>query len=412
MSYRLSVSYTANREVRIASGVAVSRLRKEKETVAGQPLDISAKVQRADQGTSEESLKRAERGARPGWGALGRQDRGFNSGTRHALLECGAVCDMWHGRNAVVLTGTLPGSTDEANEVIAANSAYIVNRINQYCRRLSKGGLWCFYVWEWQSRGALHIHYCVADSDRSGLARMRAGWRDFWVDVLEALTRKSGVDLFRRSGGGTWRGQADKIQADAQFVKKSVAAYFAKYAGKGYHAEVSKKLKSKRIRRYVPSRWAGWSRPVSRAMKMCRWKFEIEGDRRSIERRLDEITGFMGAFAVKQNVWQWQCIPGTTRAYYFRTEDLLEVQGKVESMLSSGANFSEKGCRKEIERIALNPGLRLSFSNWLRRQKDTRANPMWSSLFEAYVQGRCTEKGEMELEMYAREFLARKRYVS
>ena len=410
MSYRISVKYTANREVRIASGVAVSRFREEKAVAAEyEPLDISAKVQRSTGGLKESSPAKKDRGLKPGWGTLGRQDRTFNAGTRHALLECGAVVDMWHGKRAIVLTGTLPGSTNEANEVLAAYSAYVVNRLNQYCRRLVDGELWCFYVWEWQKRGALHIHYCLACSDRAALSRVCAGFRDFWFSLLLQLSEKSGVDLFRRASGGSCREQKNKLHADAQFVQKSVAAYFAKYAGKNYHSEVSKHLKSRRLNRYVPSRWAGWSRPVSRAMKSCRWSFEIEGDRRSIERKLNEITGFLSAFCVKKNSWDWNCIPGSTTALYFRTEDLLEVQREIFDMCPSGANFDSNGRKKELERVRSKPATSNAFWDWLRTKKDKRPTYVFSYMFSAYLQGKGTEKGEEELEALAREWMGERR---
>lgn len=410
MTYRIKVSYTANREVRISSGVAVSRFREEKEDVERLPtLDISAKVQQGAEGVNKQIRREKSRTEKPGWGELGRQDRTFNKGTRHALLECGAVVDMWYGRNALVLTGTLPGSTNEANEVLARFSAYIVNRLNQYCRRLVSGELWCFYVWEWQKRGALHIHYCVASGGRDSLSRLRSGFRDFWFSLLLQLSEKSGVDLFCRATGGSWRDKKDKLQADAQFVKKSVAAYFAKYAGKNYHAEVSNHLKSRKLTRFVPSRWAGWSRPVSRAMKSCRWSFEVEGDRRSIERRLDELTGFMSAFCVKKNRWDWNVIPGSTQAMYFRSEDLLEVQREVESMLSCRENFDENGRKKELGAIALKPALSNEFWDWLRRKKDKKPTYVFTAMYTAFLQGHSTPKGEEELEELAREFSQRQR---
>lgn len=395
----------------MSSGVAVSRFREEKAIAPdSETFNISAKVQRSKEGVSGNPAKAKAREERPGWGALGRQDRTFNKGTRHSLLECGAVMDMWHGRNAIVLTGTLPGSTNESNEVLARYSAYIVNRLNQHCRRAVAGELWCFYVWEWQKRGALHIHYCVASNSRDSLSRLCAGFRDFWFGLLLQLSEESGVDIFRRATGGSWRHQKNKLQADAQFVQKSVAAYFAKYAGKNYHSEVSHHLKSRKLTRFVPSRWAGWSRPISRAMKQCRWNFEVEGDRRSIEKRMNEISGFLASFAVKKNSWDWHVIPGSTDAYYFRTETLLEVQSFFSDLLSSRYDDGKNGMKKEIELIAASAGRRLAFSKWLKDKKETKNMAIWSSLFNTYLEGRCTEKGEGELESLAIEFRGRQRF--
>ena len=72
MVYRLSVSYTANREVRVTSGVAVSYRREKEESRDAQALDISAKVQRGEKKTAKHSEGRKERCERPGWGSARR----------------------------------------------------------------------------------------------------------------------------------------------------------------------------------------------------------------------------------------------------------------------------------------------------------------------------------------------------
>ena len=144
-------------------------------------------------------------------------------------------------------------------------------------------------------------------------------------------------------------------------------------------------------------------------MKSCRWSFEIEGDRRSIERKLNEITGFLSAFCVKKNSWDWNCIPGSTTALYFRTEDLLEVQREIFDMCPSGANFDSNGRKKELERVRSKPATSNAFWDWLRTKKDKRPTYVFSYMFSAYLQGKGTEKGEEELEALAREWMGERR---
>lgn len=214
----------------------------EVETASLSSLDISCDFQ--------ESLK-------PGYGGLPRKTL-FGLRAKRTLQRVGGVFDKkFPKENCVFLTGTLPGSTSQAYEVMARWSGYIVNLLKTWVKYYADTE-YSFHCWEFQRRGALHIHYCVS-IDRSDLReRLIERFRDEWVSILESVSVKSGVDLFARGFGGTWRNRKDRVQAYAQVVRKSVAAYLAKYCSKGHDTENAF---------HCPSRWWGCSRAALHALE-------------------------------------------------------------------------------------------------------------------------------------------------
>ena len=178
----------------------------------------------------------------------------FGLRARRTLLRAGGAMDSLPGgvEKRVFFTGTLPGSTPEAMTAISAWSAWIVNAWKAWVSRRIRSK-YDFYVWELQKRGALHFHYCIyieRDEDREWFLREA---KKEWVRLLEGISDKSGIDLFARQGGGSWRGYHRLIQAYAQPCRKSVAAYLSKYCGKSV---------GKSTGQYFPSRWWGVSREL------------------------------------------------------------------------------------------------------------------------------------------------------
>lgn len=161
----------------------------------------------------------------------------FTSSAKQKILEAGAVIDKHVGvSNSYELTLTVPGSGWDVYNVVSRWSGWIVNRMTQVVRRLGKKGIPCywFFVWEHQKRGALHQHWCIAIPDEP----MLCDWvcrqlRAKWFDLLEELSVKTGIDLFKKRGlSGTWRNSPGVWQSSITPVRKSVAAYFSKYCSK------------------------------------------------------------------------------------------------------------------------------------------------------------------------------------
>lgn len=229
--------------------------------------------------------------------------KSFTRQARHTLLEAGAVTDKLAGKNAVLLTLTLPGSTSESLRATAAYSGWILNNLMQCVRdwrKKFKKQIEYFYVWEWQKRGALHIHICLAaDSNEESIDRLiqlARKQKDTWYHLLKRMATTEpvkrfgkkegnlpGIDMFARANQNgkvkSWRNRPDKWEWDIQQVTKSVGAYFAKYAGKNAapsnKKEFDKYAKSGK-KCYSPSRWSGKSKGIQQAIKANRFTYELE----------------------------------------------------------------------------------------------------------------------------------------
>lgn len=191
----------------------------------------------------------------------------FTRLAKRTVREAGAAMELACGRNIVFLTGTLPGGTREALRGICNASAYIYARVRQWIRDTAHGA-YTVAVWELQKRGALHLHVAVGHANRKMLARIRAGFRRFWLKLLLLVSRRMQVDLFARAQGGTWSADWRKCRTDAQYVKKSVAQYLAKYLSKGSNSQAHGET-------FSPVSWWGISRNLRDLMGEHRQAIEI-----------------------------------------------------------------------------------------------------------------------------------------
>lgn len=205
------------------------------------PLDISSKVE----------TKPA------GFGSLPRKTV-FGLAGKRMIQRVGGVFDRKFPREeCVFLTGTLPGSTDESFRAMAEWSGYIIHRLKAWVNKYAKGKF-DFYCWEWQKRGALHLHYCVYVPCPRGRKCILERFHGEWVRLLRTVGSLAGTDMFANGRGFSWQSKVESVQAYAQAVKKSVAAYLSKYCSKGHKTEYSK---------YYPSRWWGVSNACRDALK-------------------------------------------------------------------------------------------------------------------------------------------------
>lgn len=167
----------------------------------------------------------------------------FTAAAKQCILEAGAVVDKHTERSCQrELTLTIPGSGWEIYDVVSRWSGWIINRMTQVIRRLEQEGyeLYWFFVWEHQKRGALHQHWCVASHESPefthNICRLLLAK---WYQLLEELSVKTGIDLFKKKGSfGTWRHSPKKWQYNIAPIRKGVARYFSKYCSK--NSETSK----------------------------------------------------------------------------------------------------------------------------------------------------------------------------
>jgi hypothetical protein len=172
-------------------------------------------------------------------------------------------------KEAIFLTGTLPGSTPAAMRAMADYSAYAVNALKAWISKRHRA-THSFYVWELQKRGALHLHYCLWVPDPVTRESICSGFKGEWARILDSIGAKSGIDMWARKEGGTHAGNQEVLQAYAQEVRKSVAAYMAGYCtGKAKHAADADSP-------YFPTRWWGVSRPLLKATRDSTIEKEVE----------------------------------------------------------------------------------------------------------------------------------------
>lgn len=171
---------------------------------------------------------------------------------RHKIIHHGGLFSEDSKDRQLFLTGTLPGSTDSAMSEFTRLAPYVVKIVQTYLPRscgCSASELKYLWVWELQKRGALHMHVIVECRDRATAEELHDGWEGIWVSALRAADAKAGVDIFERWYGGSWSEDESQWQIKAEFVKKSVARYLAKYESKGSDGDS----------KYFPPRWYGIS---------------------------------------------------------------------------------------------------------------------------------------------------------
>jgi hypothetical protein len=197
----------------------------------------------------------------------------FTRKARETLLDAAGALEKYGipYDSFYFFTGTLPGSTLEACEAFSRYSRYLLNAFKTYLRKVC-GIKYTFNTWEWQLRKkanltpALHLHLvCVCQDEQMG-ALLPDILKSEWLRLLDAISHKSGVDLYARAeklGGGRWSRQ--QIEANEHTCKtircsKSPAAYLSKYVGKGCLAsdkDFQARFKKGKLALFYPSSW--WS---------------------------------------------------------------------------------------------------------------------------------------------------------
>lgn len=203
--------------------------------------------------TLDSNSEPPQKNLKPGYGLLGKVTN-FGLRAKRTIQRCGGALDATVKKEDIIfLTGTLPGSTDAAFRCIAMFSSYLVDALKSWIAKRHKS-TYSFYVWEWQKRGALHLHYAVHIPDRNIAEKLIHDFKEEWTRLLFNISQKSGVDVFEKKHGGSWKNYPSMVQTIAQRVNKSVSAYLAKYCGKDCNR--------KHPGFYAPVRWWGCSRPL------------------------------------------------------------------------------------------------------------------------------------------------------
>lgn len=200
----------------------------------------------------------------------------FTRRAAEQIQEACVILEERYGKNAVFLTFTLPTQSAIAAQVISEWSGWLVKNVRQWVRDKMQCKHAVVGVWEWQKRGALHLHLAVAGESVVALGVLVREARRMWSSLLVTLTRRTGVNLFSalshdaRGSVLSWRPAGPAIQVDAEFIKKSLARYLSKYTSKV-------KQVGARAALFFPSRWWTCDRETLREAKARRIHLSLEG---------------------------------------------------------------------------------------------------------------------------------------
>jgi hypothetical protein len=242
-----------------------------------EPLDITSK--------SDPSTER------PGYGGMPRPTH-FGNAARRTLSRSAGVLekDGIPPSECLFLTGTIPGSTLDAFDAVACWSSWILHEVKKWINKQGVTDNLSMYVWEFQSRGALHLHYFVHIPDEETRTRILWKWAIKWAALINEVGNRFGCDIWERRDGTSWNHFHGIIQAPAQFVKKSVGAYLSKYLSK--NAPTNGQRSDGNDMFLGPVRWWGVSRPLLKRLNELTETFEIEGltedGRRTISEQVKE----------------------------------------------------------------------------------------------------------------------------
>jgi hypothetical protein len=220
-------------------------------------LQSSAALVRCDELHDPRGVYSAS-GRRVGFGAEPRR-QAFTKLGKERIQDAGAILDAAYGLGSVFVTGTIPASGPEADKTVAAWSAYIVQRIKQLLVD-NFDGLEFIWVWERHESGQLHFHGAAAGNGPSNAKAFGESWHRIWCQAIEGVAIQCGYDLGNYSVDKSLVANRGTVRTDAQFVRKSIGSYLAKYLSKTAGTVGGADA-------YCPSSWWGMSNSLRQKIK-------------------------------------------------------------------------------------------------------------------------------------------------
>lgn len=254
-----------------ARRVVSPKIRGTLQNGAVRPLDIIKKSQRSKPAPSM-------RLNRP---------KSFTKFSGQRIRESGAAMAIAaKGENARCreVTLTLPANHQDAFIALAAYSAYAINRLLQPTRRdWGKSALW-FFVWEYQKRGALHLHFALFHEDIEECEKMANRMIEQWHKVLCDIGEMANTCMFSRRNKRSCTIR-EKHQNHTAPMQKEISRYFSKYAGK------QESKNSWYCQKYPVSRFWGSSYSIKKIIKEhsfeCEWDYF--GNQEQADRMMEKI---------------------------------------------------------------------------------------------------------------------------
>lgn len=148
----------------------------------------------------------------------------------------GAISAYYDASSAAFLTGTFPGSSLDSQRAIAAQAGWIVDRLKSWIHKRIAANI-AYWVWEFQKRGTLHLHYVCIVPDRGDRQRLMADFRDEWIRLISGASKRSGENLFIGEKSRDFFTEKEKLQIYAQECYKNCSSYLSKYLSKSKSSE-------------------------------------------------------------------------------------------------------------------------------------------------------------------------------
>lgn len=298
--------------------------------------------------TDSQSQKSSDQGKRPGHGGLPRYQK-FSTYARRQILRAGGALERTHPHHeCLFLTLTHPGSTKVSMEVLARYSAKAVKMVHDWIGNHVSTKL-SIYTWEWQQRGALHLHYVFHCPNREKGEWIRQQLKGEWIKILDAICKASGVDLYRKNEGFTWANNKDIVRVDAQWCEKSLAAYLSKYVSKA--AKDNYKMPQNA---FCPSRWYGVSRPLLQLLKEMSFKMSLMSlTEMNGWSAYEECLSVLQSWSIKCYEYRHKVGDGRTVVAYCNTNE----QESIWTTLMNQLNINPDSCsstEKTLRRLAQN----------------------------------------------------------
>lgn len=301
MNHNLKVAIYPNREIRATLYRTPSRGADRRDCPAGRDENHGIRPIESESGGGSKAgsyldiSPKLSVNFRPGFGGIPRKTR-FGLNAKRIISRAAGVFD--HDKipkeQCLFLTGTIPGGTRRVFESIARWSSWLVKSIKTWISDIGIVSNYSIYCWEFQERGALHIHYLLLVESEKLRSLVLEGWTKKWVQLLDSVGNKEGIDMWERAKGGTWKDDKSVIQAPAQVVQKSVGAYLSDYLSK--NAPSPQATCSLGYMPMGPVRWWGCSRPLLARLRELTDEVLIEnipfsGYRRMWERVVERFRG-------------------------------------------------------------------------------------------------------------------------
>lgn len=297
----------------------------------------------------------------PGYGGLPRNQR-FSTYARRQILRAGGALErVANHEDCLFLTLTLPGSTKEAMAALACYSAFSVHRLKAWINYHvpSKFDL---YTWEWQKRGALHLHYVVWCPNRETGEYIKKNLKQQWIRILDAISEASKVDIYKKNSGFSWASNKEATRVDAQWCKKSVAAYLSKYVSKPNKFQYSHNQHN-----FCPSRWYGVSRPLLAKLRELSFKVSLDSLRsRDAWTMYEDCLSVLQSWGIKCYEYEHKVVNGRTTVSYCNANEQDSIWTTIMNQICPTPDFS-LNIEQNMKRLARNGCILLKkHPTWLK----------------------------------------------